>query len=131
MTCHVPLARSTWGGRYPTLRDNSGALSPFQRNNPTFFDFSLIYVPYCDGTSLSGRRNTTVSGLYFRGADILEALIFELKHTLHLPQASQVVISGGSAGAPVVIWQGTDEAGHGRSVRVTQGLPQSGWLHRA
>lgn len=108
---------------------NSGALSPFQRNNPTFFDFSLIYVPYCDGTSLSGRRNTTVSGLYFRGADILEALIFELKHTLHLPQASQVVISGGSAGASTVLWHADRiVAGLGLTPGQAVAIPDAGFF---
>merc|ERR1712159_919684 len=62
----------------------------------------LVYVPYCDGTSFSG--DAEVDGLHFRGKTILNALLAELKGTVDVQSAEQVVITGGSAGASAVFY---------------------------
>lgn len=70
--------------------------------NPMMHDWNKVQLIYCDGGSFSGRNQTTttVAGkeLHFKGNFILEAVIATLKEEYGLGSASDVVISGGSAG---------------------------------
>lgn len=98
------------GGRYGSSRHwpfqrhfSSGLLSSHAAANPAFHDWTLVYLPYCDGTSWSG--NAHVDGLHFRGKAILDAVLAELRATTHMQQAfAKVVVSGGSAGASAVLY---------------------------
>jgi len=76
--------------------------------NPVFYNWTLVYVPYCDGASLTG--SAEVEGLHFRGKDIRAALIDTLKATSNISSADMVVLSGGSAGASTVLWHGDEMA---------------------
>jgi len=69
-----------------------------------------VYLPYCDGTSWTG--DAVVSGLHFRGKAILGAIVADLESTLILRQVSQIVISGGSAGASAVFYHAANLARH-------------------
>lgn len=83
-------------------RELSGMLSADPQENPVFHNWTLVYVPYCDGASFSG--NTEVDGLHFRGSAILEAVVKELKRSTDIEQASKVLVSGGSAGGSAVFY---------------------------
>ena len=71
------------------------AINPFQ-------SWTHVYIPYCDGASFSGNRETpiTVNGtqLHFRGKEILRQLIGILKTNYGLDSAKKVLLSGCSAG---------------------------------
>jgi len=52
--------------------------------NPTFCDYNMVYLKYCDGNSFSGARDGSVTveetdqDLFFRGSFILDAVIEDL-----------------------------------------------------
>jgi len=85
-------------------RDSSlaGMLSVDAKANPVFHDYTLVYLPHCDGTSWSG--DAVLGGLHFKGRAILDAILSELKQSTRISQAKRVVISGGSAGASAVYY---------------------------
>eukprot|EP01084_Bolivina_argentea_P226257 382200_1 len=70
--------------------------------NPTMYNWNHIYVEYCDGGSFSGNRKDAIIGnegpLYFRGKRILDAVLDSLNKHNNLNSATDIVISGGSAG---------------------------------
>jgi STAM-binding protein len=76
-------------------------VSPFPFNAPT---------GYCDGLSFSGNRPTplTVRGqpLHFRGAANLEAVVNDLRAKAGLADATEVLLTGCSAGALAVLLHG-------------------------
>jgi hypothetical protein len=88
-----------WGPTYDRL---TGCLSADPSENPVFNNWTLVYVPYCDGTSFSG--DAVVDGLHFKGRAILRAIVDDLKARTGIQEALQVVLSGGSAGASAVYY---------------------------
>ncbi|CAJ1432045.1 unnamed protein product [Effrenium voratum] len=80
----------------------SGMLSADASANPVFHNWTLVYVPYCDGASFTG--DSEVDGLHFKGQQILNAVITELETKERLLEARKVVLSGGSAGASAVLF---------------------------
>jgi hypothetical protein len=87
---------------WSNTRSYGGMLSNSEAQNPNFHDYTLVYIPYCDGASFSG--NAVDSGLYFRGASNLAALLDDLKSTTSIRSATQVILSGGSAGGTTVLY---------------------------
>jgi len=78
-----------------------------KRINPTFHNFNQVYIPYCDGGSFSGNRSepllvTSKEGgqqkLYLRGHRILYRVIEVLISDYGLNDATEVLLSGCSAG---------------------------------
>ena len=65
--------------------------------NPTFCQHNVVFVKYCDGASFTG--STTNSDLHYRGFDILTAILTDLKVKHNINAASEVLLTGGSAGA--------------------------------
>eukprot|EP01125_Pyxidicula_operculata_P008327 TRINITY_DN2804_c0_g1_i1.p2 TRINITY_DN2804_c0_g1~~TRINITY_DN2804_c0_g1_i1.p2 ORF type:complete len:360 (+),score=63.23 TRINITY_DN2804_c0_g1_i1:1188-2267(+) len=70
--------------------------------NPQFHNWNSVYLAYCDGGSFSG-NNETVStfqghNLYFRGFRVLSAAVSSLLTKQGLNHATDVVVSGCSAG---------------------------------
>jgi hypothetical protein len=53
--------------------DNKGILSEQADVNPLFFDWTKVFIPYCDGGLHQGTRNHSISYkdkfLFFRGAN--------------------------------------------------------------
>lgn len=86
----------------PTLPMPGDAYSDDPSRNPMMHDWNKVQMVYCDGGSFSGRREDTVQildrQLHFRGNFILEAIIGTLLEEYGLLSASDVVVSGGSAG---------------------------------
>eukprot|EP00931_Biecheleriopsis_adriatica_P065639 TRINITY_DN40131_c0_g1_i1.p1 TRINITY_DN40131_c0_g1~~TRINITY_DN40131_c0_g1_i1.p1 ORF type:complete len:433 (+),score=54.95 TRINITY_DN40131_c0_g1_i1:54-1301(+) len=66
--------------------------------NPMMHDWNKVKLIYCDGGSFSGRNQSAAEDLHFKGNFILDAIIDTLKEEYGLGHASDVVVSGGSAG---------------------------------
>lgn len=105
--CHTPencLVRSntTLGSSVnlgPKLNQH-GFMSNDCELNPQFCKFRKIFFAYCDGASFTGTTSFTVGGktLYSHGNAIVDAVLDHAMkhHDLHL--ASEVIVSGCSAG---------------------------------
>ena len=61
-------------------------------------DCNCIYLPYCDGASFSGYREKPWQGLMHRGIRNLDATIEHALAKLGLDKATDLVLSGSSAG---------------------------------
>lgn len=102
---------SSAGGGLPNAPDNwyccHGILSSNSSENPDFHDWNLAFVGYCDGSSFSGNRDLPLHGLHYRGRANLDAVLDRLllpRRSPHmsLADATEVLISGGSAGGLAV-----------------------------
>lgn len=88
---------------YPkTTNLKGGYFDPTPAVNPMMFNWNQVFVRYCDGGSFSGDNETvtTYKGtpLYYRGKRIREAVFDSLIKKHALAQASDLVVSGCSAG---------------------------------
>lgn len=81
-----------------------GFLDTDPNENPLFYDWSMVYVPYCDGTSFSGNLKTPIQGLYFQGKTILLNVLLSLMKYTSIWNADNVILTGGSAGATAVFY---------------------------
>ena len=90
---HMP-ASFTFGG----VMDSEAAV------NPEFAAFNRVVMYYCDGASFSGDNDApyvdakTNQTIYFRGRRVLGALLDTLVKSHGLGAATDVLLSGGSAG---------------------------------
>ncbi|KAH9325143.1 hypothetical protein KI387_005321, partial [Taxus chinensis] len=75
----------------------SGLLSNKDWENPDFFNWNRVKLMYCDGASFSGDVEDEVSGLYFRGKRIWDAMIADLL-AKGMDKVEQALLSGCSAG---------------------------------
>ena len=86
-----------------------GILSKNRIINPWFSDWNVVVQSYCDGGLFSGRRKEPLvyrgRKLYFRGRQILKAMVESLKRR-NIANASDIVLSGTSAGGLAVLLQG-------------------------
>lgn len=66
------------------------------------YNWNTVFIRYCDGGSFTGSNSSTtiVQGmeLFFRGKHILKAVIDDLLDNRGLSNATDVVVSGCSAG---------------------------------
>ena len=82
----------------------SGPVDSSTAVNPTFADFNRVILWYCDGASFSGDRTepyhhaSTNQTLFFRGSRVLDVLLEELIERHGLLNATELLVSGGSAG---------------------------------
>ena len=86
-----------------------GILSKNPNVNPHFFNWNVVVLSYCDGGLFSGNRKKFLIGkgknFYFQGRKILKLLIEDL-HKKSLQNATDVILSGTSAGGLAVVLQG-------------------------
>lgn len=79
-----------------------GILDTNPAHNPDFNGWSAALLPYLDGASFSGHVEAPVvvngTAIYFRGHDILNAVLDALLTTEGLAAADELLIMGGSAG---------------------------------
>lgn len=79
-----------------------GLLSNQARYNPEFYNWTSVFVRYCDGASFTGDRANPLKvknkELYFRGQRILDSVLDELIRR-GIDRASEIILSGRSAGA--------------------------------
>ncbi|XP_078342929.1 uncharacterized protein LOC144628666 [Oculina patagonica] len=80
---------------------HEGLLSNQIKYNPDFYNWTSVFVAYCDGASFTGDRKKPVKFknklLYFRGRRILDAILDELLRR-GIDKASEIILSGSSAG---------------------------------
>eukprot|EP01052_Picozoa_sp_SAG31_P040920 SAG31_NODE_6058_length_2189_cov_4.375598_1_plen_444_part_00 len=128
---------SSAGGGLPNAPDNwyccDGILSANSTANPDFHDWNLAFVGYCDGSSFSGNRNAPVNGLHYRGRANLDAVLDRLllpRHPPHvsLSDATQVLVSGGSAGGLAVYLHADHIAGRLPSTAIVKALADGGFF---
>eukprot|EP01005_Ploeotia_sp_CARIB1_P000406 NODE_149_length_1336_cov_170.449132_g145_i0.p1 GENE.NODE_149_length_1336_cov_170.449132_g145_i0~~NODE_149_length_1336_cov_170.449132_g145_i0.p1 ORF type:complete len:386 (-),score=108.98 NODE_149_length_1336_cov_170.449132_g145_i0:118-1275(-) len=87
----------------PTMKlGGQSYFSTDPKYNPMMYNWNKIFIPYCDGGSFSGNNNTVTEykgkKLYFRGHVNLNAVISWLVGNSPIESATDVVISGCSAG---------------------------------
>jgi hypothetical protein len=86
----------------PTSSLDGGYFSMDPKENPLMYNWNAVELRYCDGASLSGDKQapSNVSGtmLHYRGRAILDAEIKSLLIDRGMNRATDVVVSGCSAG---------------------------------
>lgn len=92
--------------KYPATRnyDKRGILSSVESVNPGYYNWTKVYIPYCDGSLHQGSRSAPVSyknkDLYFRGSNNTIETLRHLNETISLfGQSKKVLVTGVSAGA--------------------------------
>jgi hypothetical protein len=101
-----------WGSssKYPATRNFSshGILSGISEMNPMFYDWTRVYVPYCDGSLHQHTKLIPISyknvSLYFRGGNNSAQQFEALNTKFGLYSADKVVLTGVSAGAMAVYY---------------------------
>jgi len=88
---------------YPKTADlGGGYFSTNPSENPQMYNWNAVFLRYCDGGSFSGNNDTETkyqgNSLYFRGFKNLQAMFNDLFTNRGLNVATDVVISGCSAG---------------------------------
>ncbi|KAL3651009.1 hypothetical protein CASFOL_007412 [Castilleja foliolosa] len=81
-----------------------GILSPNQTINPDFYNWTRVYVRYCDGSSFMGDVEAVdpETKLHYRGSRIYSAVVDELL-AKGLKNAHKVILAGNSAGGLATI----------------------------
>ena len=87
---------------------NDGMQSADPTENKLMYNWNKIFVGYCDGASFSGHVLSPINGtgssdgvdyeIHYKGRYILDAIYDTLLNQHELNKASDIVISGGSAG---------------------------------
>ncbi|GJP51865.1 hypothetical protein CLOM_g10994 [Closterium sp. NIES-68] len=84
-----------------------GILSPTRRRNPNFHDWNLVVPLYCDGGGYAGRAGwrqvNESTSIYMDGWRIMKAVLSDLMDQRGLKSATQVLLSGCSAGGQAVV----------------------------
>lgn len=88
----------SWPSKGPI--HNDAMTASFSELNP-FMNFTQVYVPYCSGDTwlgASSRHRADLFGLQMSGHLIIEMVIDRLLNLTTLPHATDVILSGSSAG---------------------------------
>lgn len=130
---HTNLGSST---KWSSSINGEGITSTDPGLNPGFNGWNVAYLYYCDGTSYSSNNATTSSygsqQLYFRGRRILDGFLEDLKANRGLDKATEVLLSGHSAGGLGAYLQG-DHVGDFVKANAAAGVkygvaPDAGWF---
>jgi len=87
----------------PSMKLDGGYMSLDKEINPLMYNWNAVFLRYCDGGSLSGDKPTPTvvdqnTTIHFRGRAILDAEIESLLNDRGMNEATDVVVSGCSAG---------------------------------
>jgi hypothetical protein len=91
--------------------DGGGYFSSSPARNPLMHDWNQVFVNYLDGGSFSGNQSVPDSNgtgapkIYYRGRRILDAVLDSLLTTQGMGAATDVVLSGCSAGGQAIYLQ--------------------------
>jgi hypothetical protein len=96
-----------------------------------FSSANRVHVAYCSGDTYQGKQtkaDASTWGLWFTGKTNLEAIVADLKDRHGMDRATQVLLTGESAGA-VACYQNADSLAEwmGPDVAVSA-APVSGWF---
>jgi len=86
--------------------DGAYYASDNQSVNPDFWDWNHVYVPYCSQDLHSGmvtQPSNNTYNLYFSGHFVFEAIIDALVATANLNAATEIILTGASAGG-IGVW---------------------------
>lgn len=85
-----------------TKKMTGGPVSSDRTTNKYFANANRVIVLYCDGSSFSGDASHPVyvggKPIYFRGKAVLEAIMEDLVYSHDMKSATEVLVSGSSAG---------------------------------
>lgn len=94
----------------PATVTRDGILSDDAPENPDFYTWNRVFLPYCSGDVHSGTRmapSAETWGFHFSGHNIIVAMYDYLVAQANLDAATEIIVNGGSAGA-VGSWQHTE-----------------------
>lgn len=111
-TCHAALTSVLGSSDYfpPAMGDLPFFLSDNAGSNKDFASWTAVYVPYCSQDLHSGRvtqPSPSTFGLYFSGHLIFKAVLDALEATAGLGSATDIVLTGASAGG-IGVWVNVD-----------------------
>jgi len=97
---------SLYDPNYLYYRDMNYLSSEF-RFNPLAWDWNTVYIRYCDGASFSGNNESEIvsadgTRLYFKGFNNVNAVLDALSGEFGLLDATDVLLTGSSAGGLAV-----------------------------
>lgn len=106
------LGSSRMWGENQTIRVEKrayGYFSSIQEYNPDFWNWNKILIKYCDGSNHQGYVKDPIvvneTNIWFRGYNNTKAALEFAREHLGLFDASEIILSGGSAGGQAVyIW---------------------------
>lgn len=95
--------------KYPTHANyDDGYMSTNEKTNPLAYNWNTVYIKYCDGAAHGGDNSTTVKAgkyeLHFRGRRNMMAVFDELIANYSFNSATDVLVSGCSAGCYIIIY---------------------------
>lgn len=120
---------------WPTTLDMTVYGGYFQRDpvsSPQLYNWNYVLYVYCDGGSYGGNNSVVAKyngkSLYYRGKRIIQAAVDNLLQNQGMNNATDVVISGCSAGA-LAVWMHLDwyRSVIPKHIKVA-GLPDSGFF---
>ena len=121
---------------YPASTDlGGGYFDNNPKENPMMYNWNKVFMRYCDGGSFAGNNENVAAykntSLYFRGKRVREAIAHSLFETRDLAKATDVVISGCSAGGLATFLhtdQWCDALKAANPAAKCVGLPDSGFF---
>jgi len=122
-----------WAKTLPApTRAGGSILSTDAGDNPDFYDWNKIIVPYCTGDLHSGQRNESdTNGFYFSGHLNIAALISKIASLGALQKLDGIILSGSSAGGLGthinIDYVARTVAAYNSSIEVVA-FPQAGWF---
>jgi len=111
-----------------TLSDNNNVLSDSLMVNPDFYTWNHVHVPYCTGdVHIGSWSSPNPWGLFFSGYNNMVAIVTHLRTTGTLNNATEILISGGSAGG-LGTFHNTDYFFQTFTRAKVRASPQGGWF---
>ena len=114
------------------LTDNTNVASTNATVNPQFHNWNIVYMPYCSGDfwagSVTNNKTNSQYPFYFTGHNITLATIRHLQETQSFSTATNIVVSGTSAGG-VGAMNNVDYFAAAIPGAVTAAYVQAGWAH--
>ena len=118
--------------------DYGGILGANSSTNPDFYTWNAVFIHYCDGASFGSNRVAPIAvknkqgqeaQMWMRGRSNFDAVVQDLLVNEHMSNATEVILSGGSAGG-LAVYYNLDHLAHdllSKNVRVT-GFPDAGFF---
>ena len=113
-----------------SLNFSQGYFSNMPEYNPDFYNWNKISISYCDGSNHQGHLDEPLdyngTKLWFRGYDNTISVFEYMRQNYNLFEASEVIVSGGSAGGQATyIWSHFLSTYFPSSVKL-MGIPDAG-----